>query len=112
MVPYLLEKLKNTRDGEGSLLDNSLIIYGSPMADSNIHNHRRVPLFIAGHAGGKIKGGVHIKAPDGTPMANAMLTMLHDLGRDDMRTYGDSTGELDLNNNVPAPAATDAAKGQ
>jgi Protein of unknown function (DUF1552) len=111
MVPYLLEKLKNTRDGESNLLDNSLIIYGSPMADSNIHNHRRVPLFVAGHAGGKLKGGVHIKAPDGTPMANSMLTMLHALGRDDMQTFGDSTGELDLNTNVPAPAATDAAKG-
>jgi hypothetical protein len=109
MVPYLLDKLKKTADGDGTLLDNSVIIYGSPMADSNIHNHRRAPLFVAGHAGGKLKGGVHIKAPDGTPMANPMLTMLHMLGRDDMQQFGDSTGELDLNNAV-APAATDASK--
>ncbi len=71
LLPYLLAKLKATPDGDGNLLDNSLIIYGSPMADSNIHNHKRAPLLLAGHAGGKLKGGMHIKAPDGTPMANA-----------------------------------------
>ena len=76
MVPYLLDKLKKTPDGDGSVLDNSLIVYGSPMGDSNIHNHKRVPLFLAGRAGGALKGGVHIKAPDGTPMANPMLSML------------------------------------
>jgi len=108
MVPYLLDKLKKTPDGDGNLLDNSLVLYGSPMADSNIHNHRRAPLFLAGHAGGRLKGGVHVKAADGTPMANSMLTMLHMLGRDDVQQFGDSTGELDLNN-VSAPATTDKA---
>jgi hypothetical protein len=98
MLPYLMEKLKNTKDGETTLLDNSLIVYGSPMGDSNIHNHKRVPLVLAGRAGGKLQGGVHIKAPDGTPMANAMLTTLHMLGRDDLQSFGDSSGELDLNN--------------
>jgi hypothetical protein len=98
MLPYLMDKLKNTPEGDGNLLDNSLIIYGSPMGDSNIHNHKRVPLLLAGHAGGKLTGGVHIKAPDGTPMANAMLTSLHMLGRDDIKSFGDSSGELDLNN--------------
>src|SRR5436190_74328 len=97
MVPYLLEKLKNTPDGDSNLLENSLVLYGSPMADSNIHNHRRVPLFAAGRLGGKLQGGVHIKAPDGTPMANAMLTMLHGLGRTDLPSFGDSSSELDLN---------------
>jgi Protein of unknown function (DUF1552) len=112
MVPYLLEKLKNTPEGDGNLLDNSLVIYGSPMADSNIHNHKRVPLFVAGHAGGRLKGGLHIKAADGTPMANPMLTMLHMLGRDDVDKFGDSTGELDLNTAAPAPATTESpAKG-
>jgi hypothetical protein len=106
MVPYLLDKLKKTPDGDGNLLDNSLILYGSPMADSNIHNHRRAPLFVAGHAGGRLKGGVHVRAADGTPMANSMLTMLHLLGRDDVQQFGDSTGELDLNNaTVPATTA-------
>jgi hypothetical protein len=106
MVPYLLEKLKNTPDGDGNLLDNSLVIYGSPMGDSNIHNHKRVPLVLAGHLGGKLQGGVHIKANDGTPMANAMLTMLHGLGRTDLGSFGDSTGELDLN--TPQVVLTDA----
>jgi hypothetical protein len=109
MVPYLLEKLKNTPDGDTNLLQNSLIIYGSPMGDSNIHNHKRVPLFVAGHAGGRLKGGLHIKAADGTPMANPMLTMLHVLGRDDMEKFGDSTGELDLNS--AAEPTTEGTKG-
>jgi hypothetical protein len=108
MIPYLLEKLKNTREGDATLLDNSLIVYGSPMGDSNIHNHKRVPLVVAGHAGGKLQGGLHIKAPDGTPMANSMLTMLHMLGRTDLESFGDSTGELDLNN---APVVLTDAKG-
>jgi hypothetical protein len=99
-------KLKNTPDGDSNLLDNSLLIYGSPMGDSNIHNHKRVPLVLAGHAGGKLTGGVHIKAPDGTPMANAMFTTLHMLGRTDLQSFGDSTGELDLN--TSAVVATDA----
>jgi hypothetical protein len=110
MVPYLLERLKNTADGDGTLLDNSLVSYGSPMADSNIHNHKRVPLFVAGHAGGRLKGGLHIKAADGTPMANPMLTMLHMAGRDDLQSFGDSTGELDLNQAAPQPTTEAPAK--
>ncbi|HEY2906465.1 MAG TPA: DUF1552 domain-containing protein [Vicinamibacterales bacterium] len=96
MVPYLLERLKNTADGAGTLLDNTLVIYGSPMADSNIHNHRRCPLFLAGRAGGILKGNLHLKAPDGTPMANAMLTLIHGLGLTDVDRFGDSTGTFDL----------------
>jgi hypothetical protein len=108
MIPYLLDKLKAMREGDVTLLDNSLIVYGSPMGDSNIHNHKRVPLLVAGHAGGKLQGGMHIKAPDGTPMANSMLTMLHMLGRTDLNSFGDSSGELDLNN---APVVLTDAKG-
>src|SRR5262249_36742390 len=104
LVPYLLEKLKATPDGDGTLLDNSLVIYGSPMGDSNVHNHKRCPLFLAGRMGGRLKGGLHVKAADGTPMANAMLTLLHHLGRTDIATFGDSTSELDLNG--AASAAT------
>ena len=107
LVPYFLEKLKNTPDGDGaSVLDNAVIVYGSPMGDSNVHNHKRVPLFIAGHAGGALKGNMHVKAADGTPMANAMLTVAHALGLD-MASFGDSTGELDLN--AAAPVATEKA---
>ena len=71
LLPYFLEKLKNTPDGDRNLLDNTMVIYGSPMGNSNVHNHKRCPLFVAGHAGGKLKGNLHIKAADGTPMANA-----------------------------------------
>ena len=67
------------------------------MGDSNVHNHKRCPLFLAGHMGGRLKGGRHLKAADGTPMANVMLTLLHNLGRDDVPTFGDSSAEFDLN---------------
>jgi len=106
MVPYFLEKLARTQDGQGTLLDNSLVLYGSPMGDSNLHNHKRVPMFLAGHAGGRLRGGLHIRTPDGTPMANAMLSMLHALGLEDMASFGDSTAALDLN---AAPTAATTA---
>ena len=96
-IGYLLERMRDTPDGDGSLLDNSVVIYGSPMGDSNLHNHKRVPFLIAGHAGGRIKGGSHIKAPSGTPLANAMLSTLHALGADDITTFGDSDAALGLN---------------
>ncbi len=97
LVPYFLERLKRTPDGEGTLLDNTLIVYGSPMGNPNVHNHKRCPLFIAGKAGGQLKGGLHIKAGDATPMANVFLSMAHLLGMDDVTTFGDSTGSFDLN---------------
>ena len=93
MVPYFLEKLKNTPDGDGNLLDHSLVLYGSAMGDSNLHNHKRCPLFLVGGANGAFKGNLHFKAEDGTPMANAYLTILHRLGVD-LESFGDSTGEL------------------
>jgi len=96
MLPYFLKKLKDTPDGDSNLLDNTMVIYGSPMGDSNIHNHKRCPLFFAGKAGGNLKGGLHLKAPDGTPMANALLTAIHALGLDDVHTFGDSTDEFGL----------------
>jgi hypothetical protein len=96
LVPYFLEKLKSTPDGDGTLLDNSVVVYGSPMGNSNVHNHKRCPLFLAGHAGGRLKGNLHHKAADGTPMANAMLSVLHMLGVDQPE-FGDSSGEFDLN---------------
>jgi hypothetical protein len=96
MIPYFLDKLKKTPDGDGTLLDNTLVLYGSPMGNSNVHNHKRCPLFLAGHAGGKLKGGLHIKAADGTPMANAMLTVGQVLGLD-FEKFGDSSTAMDLN---------------
>jgi hypothetical protein len=104
-LPYFLNKLKETPDGDGTLLDHTLVMYGSPMGNSNVHNHKRCPLFFAGHAGGQLKGGLHIKAADGTPMANPMLSAMHLLGLSELAQFGDSTGPMDLN---AAPEATAA----
>jgi hypothetical protein len=103
-LAYFLDRMKSTMDGDASLLDKTLVIWGSPMADANIHNHRRCPLMLLGHADGYLKGNVHIKAPDATPMANVMLTLLHQLGLDDMKSFGDSTGEFSL----AMPSVTEA----
>ncbi len=97
LVPYLLQKLKDAPDGDTHLLDKSLILYGGAMGDPNIHNHKRCPLFLAGHANGALGGNLHIRAADGTPMANAMLSMMHMLNLEEIETFGDSTGTLDLN---------------
>jgi Protein of unknown function (DUF1552) len=96
MLPYFLKRLKNTPDGDSDLLTNSVIVYGSPMGNSNVHNHKRCPLLLAGHAGGKLKGNWHIKTPDGTPMANAMLSVLQMLGLE-IDQFGDSTKAMELN---------------
>lgn len=94
MLPYLLKKLESTVEGDTHLLDKTMVIYGSPMGDSNLHNHKRCPLIVAGGANGSLQGNLHIKAPDGTPMANAMLSLLHKLGMEDVESFGDSTGTL------------------
>lgn len=92
LLPYFLERLKNTVDGNSNLLENTLVMYGSPMGDPNLHNHKKVPFLMAGHAGGAIKGGVHLKAKDRTPLSNVMLSTLHALGLDDLQSFGDSEG--------------------
>ena len=95
LLPYFLEKLKATRDGDSNLLDNSLLIYGSPMGNPNVHNHKRCPLLLLGRAGGQVPGNLHLRAADGTPMANVMLAGLRTLGVD-IDSFGDSTGAFDL----------------
>ena len=99
-LPYFLDKLKNTMDGESSLLDQTMVMWGSPMADANLHNHRRCPLILLGGANGLLEGNLHLKASDGTPMANAMLTALNGLGME-MDRFGDSTGEFSLTATSP-----------
>jgi hypothetical protein len=96
MIPYFLDRLNSLQEGDATLLDKTMIVYGSPMGDSNLHNHKRCPLFVAGGANGQLAGNLHVKAPDGTPMANAMLTLMHKLGMDDLQSFGDSTGDLSL----------------
>jgi hypothetical protein len=92
MLPYFLDKLASTVEGDGNLLDKTLVIYGSPMGDSNLHNHKRCPLFLVGRANGHVRGNQHVKTPDGTAMADVMLGLLHGLGLDDLTSFGDSSG--------------------
>jgi hypothetical protein len=94
LLPYFMDKLKATTEGDSNLLEKTLIFYGSPMANGNNHNHRNCPLVVLGRGNGVLEGGVHIKAKDDTPMANVMLSVMHKLGMDDVKTFGDSNGEF------------------
>ena len=104
-LSYLLDRLKSTQDGDSNLLEKTLIVWGSPMADPNVHNHRRCPLILLGHGNGMLKGNMHIKAPADTPMANAFLTLAHGLGMEDIKSFGDSTAELSVTQSAPSTVA-------
>ena len=94
LLVYFLDKLKTTSDGEGTLLDHSLILFGSGMSNSNEHNHNPLPMLLAGGASGAIKGGRHIRLPKNTTHSNLLLTILHKAGvRADK--IGDSTGIIE-----------------
>jgi hypothetical protein len=95
MLAYFAEKLKNTPDGDGNLLDHSLVLYGSPMGDGNVHGHRRVPLVLMGKANGALQGNLHTLHHDDTPQANALLTVMQKLGVE-TAAVGNSTGTLDI----------------
>lgn len=95
MLRYFLEKLRATPDGDGNLLDHSLVLYGSPMGDSNTHNHRRLPMLIAGHACGALRGNLHTVCEDGTPHGNTLLTILKKLNVD-VDSVGDSNGTISI----------------
>jgi hypothetical protein len=94
-IAYFLEQLKSTIEADKNMLEKSLVVYGSPMGNPNVHNHKRCPLFFAGHANGQLKGNLHLIAEDGTPMANAFLTAARRIGLD-LEQFGDSTGEMAL----------------
>ncbi len=93
LLAHFLEKLRSTPDGEGNLLDHSLILYGSGMSNSNVHNHSPLPIVVAGGAAGKMKGGRHLKYPENTPMSNLLLSILEKAGVP-QQSVGDSTGPL------------------
>ncbi len=95
LLSYFFEKMRSTPDGDGNLLDHSLVLYGSPMGDSNVHNHKRLPVLLMGHANGAVRGNNHVKLPDGTPMANVLLSMMNKLGMN-MDSLQDSTGALNI----------------
>jgi hypothetical protein len=92
LLGHFLDKLKSTPDGDGSLLDHSVILYGSSMSNSNVHNHNPLPILMAGGAGG-LKGGRHLKFAENTPMANALVSVLQRAGVPQDQV-GDSTGPL------------------
>ncbi len=92
-LAYFLGKLKSSPDGDGSLLDHSMILYGSSMADGNQHDHYPLPILVAGGAFGTVKGGRHIRAADRTPMSNVLLTILKKLGIQ-RESFGDSNGTI------------------
>jgi hypothetical protein len=94
LFAYFLEKLKATPEGNGSLLDNVLYLYGSGMGDPNVHDHVNLPTLVAGGGAGRLKGGRHIKYAEPTPLANLHLTLLDKMGVH-MDSFADSTGKLD-----------------
>jgi hypothetical protein len=95
-LAYFAKRLKETQDGDSNLLEKTVIMYGSPMGDPNLHNHRRCPLLVLGHGNGKLSGNMHIKAPEETPMANAFVSLAHTMGMNDITYFGDSNGTLPL----------------
>jgi hypothetical protein len=92
---YFLEKLQATPDGDGSLLDHSMIIYGGGMGDGNLHEHANLPTVVAGRLGGQLRTGQHLAFPDNTPMANLFTSALDKVGIN-VEKIGDSSGRLPL----------------
>ena len=95
LLAYFLEKLKATPDGDGSLLDHSMVLYGSSMSNGNQHDHDPLPLILAGGASGQLSGGRHIKTAPHTPASNLLLSMMNKLGIK-AASHGDSTGLLEI----------------
>jgi len=94
-LAYFLKKLQATPDGDGTLLDHSIVLYGSGMSDGNTHNNYSVPVVVVGGRDQEIKGNRHLRYPKGTPLANLSLSLMDKFGVN-LERFGDSTGELDL----------------
>jgi Protein of unknown function (DUF1552) len=95
LFAYFLEKLRSTADGDGSLLDHSMMVYGAGMSDGNMHLNQDLPVVLAGGAGGKLTGDRHVRFAKGTPITNLYLAMLDILGVP-VDHLGDSTGKIKL----------------
>jgi hypothetical protein len=93
LFAYFLDKLKSTRDGDGTLLDHSVYLYGSGMGNPNVHDHVNLPILVAGGAAGKLKGGRHIRYAEPTPLANLHLTLLDKVGVR-LDKFADSQGKI------------------
>jgi hypothetical protein len=96
MLAYYLDKLRSTPDGDGSLLDHALILYGGALSDGNLHLYTDLPLLLVAGSVARIKGGRHVRYPRGTPMGNLLLTMLDKASVPYVDKLGDSTGRLEL----------------
>jgi hypothetical protein len=96
MLAYYLDKLRSTPDGDGSLLDHALILYGGALSDGNLHLYTDLPLLLVAGGVARIKGGRHVRYPRGTPMGNLLLSMLDKAGVPYLDKLGDSTGRLEL----------------
>jgi hypothetical protein len=94
MLAYFLDRLRNTPDGDGTLLDHSLVLYGSNMGNSNQHLHYDVPHVVAGNASGRLKGGRHLAFPSKTVPTGNLLASILDLFAVPDERIGDSTGRL------------------
>ena len=92
---YFLEKLKATPDGDGTLLDHVLYVFGSGMGNPSIHEHRNLPIVVAGGANRQLAGGRHIKLPQPKPLANLWLSLADKVGVS-LEEFGDSTGRIDV----------------
>jgi hypothetical protein len=95
LFSYYVEKLRSTSDGDGSLLDHIIIMYGAGMADSNQHAPSGLPVLLVGGGAGQLKGGRHLKYELDTPVANLHLTVLDMLGARGVESIGDSNGRLE-----------------
>jgi Protein of unknown function (DUF1552) len=94
MFAYLMKKLQETADGEGTLLDHSLVVFGSSLSESNLHTHDDLPIVLAGNANGRVKGNRHLVYPKETPLNNLFLNMFDLAGVPEVERFGDSTGRL------------------
>ena len=94
-IAYFLRKLADTPDGDGTLLDHSIVVYGSGMANPNQHDHDPLPMLLAGGGSGRLEGGRHLHAAEGTPFANLLVTVLDKLDVP-VASFGDSTGALEI----------------
>jgi lipopolysaccharide/colanic/teichoic acid biosynthesis glycosyltransferase len=101
LLSYFVEKMAATPDGDGSLLDHSMVLHGSGMCNGNLHDHKNLPLVLLGGGSGQLRGGRHIKYKELTPMANLLLGMLDKAGVP-ADSFGDSTGRVDLDTLNPS----------
>ncbi len=95
LLAYYLDRLKSTPDGDGSLLDNLILMYGCSMSDGNDHLLQDLPILLLGGGSGALRGGRHLRFAEDTPIANLYLTILDKLGIP-IERFGDSSGKLDL----------------